>query len=135
MTQYIEYLSSVEKAVAARLEEDLKAEDRLIALKKLHTPINTSIKNSSVESEPFPLWALLTIYEKANRECYIDYMKGFKLLLNWLSPIAYPNHIDSEYYAKSNVLGGYEVNELGNILKVPSHILIKCLIERVLPIL
>lgn len=85
------------------------------------------------DKTPFPLWALLVIYEKANDTCYINYMEGFKALVNWLSPIAYPNHRDSNYYESSNILRSYESRELSNILNIPENVLIKCVVERVLP--
>ena len=41
--------------------------------------------------EPFPLKSLLTLYVRASTDTvYTDYMLGFKLLYEWLSPIAIP---------------------------------------------
>lgn len=113
------------------VKQNTDISERLAALlKELEV---ASIAATDEDKTPFPLWALLVIYEKANQECYINYMEGFKLLVNWLSPIAYPNHRDSDYYAASNILRSYESRELSRILNIPEDVLIKCVVERVLP--
>ena len=113
------------------VKQSIDSSERLAALlKKLEADSLTAIDE---DKTPFPLWALLVIYEKANHECYINYMEGFKALVNWLSPIAYPNHRGSGYYATSNILRSYESRELARILNMPEDILIKCVVERVLP--
>ena len=104
----------------------------LDVLRALHTSPDMSIKDKETEHTLFPMRALLMIYEKANYQCYIDYMEGFKLLSAWLSPIAYPSSINIDYY-KSNIMYGYEVQEIAKILNASQAIIVGCVIEEVLP--
>ena len=41
--------------------------------------------------KPFPLLSLLTLYSKSPHSLYIDHFEGFKLLVDWLSPIEIPS--------------------------------------------
>lgn len=113
------------------VKQNIDISDRLAAL--IQELEADSVAAADEDKTPFPLWALLVIYEKANHECYINYMEGFKALVHWLSPIAYPNHRDSDYYAASNILRSYESKEISRILNMPEDVLIKCVVERVLP--
>lgn len=47
-------------------------------------------KVRSDDKTPTPLSAFLRIYLKAEHECYIDYMRGARLLADYLSPIEIP---------------------------------------------
>jgi hypothetical protein len=45
----------------------------------------------AIKKKPFPLWALLAIYEQAHaKDVAINHMEGFKLLAHWLAPIEVP---------------------------------------------
>lgn len=50
---------------------------------KLRQESNQSPRSNSINPSPLSLY--LAIYNKANRECYIDYMQGAKDLYNWLT--------------------------------------------------
>jgi len=65
---------------------------------------------------------ILIIYTKARHECYIDYMEGIKLLLNYLKPIEVPEHIlnkanliDSSAHLPTYLIN-YETTELAKLL-------------------
>lgn len=65
----------------------------------------------------FPLSLYLTIYTKANHECYINYMEGAKALKVWLGKIElpaerYPEILNTNFKVPSLLTGGYEGNEL-----------------------
>lgn len=97
------------------------------ALREKH---NTSIySDKETRDIRFPLWALLYIYEKSHRQCYIDYMQGFKLLVNWLTPIAW-HHTDTKY---PFLIGGYDAQQIANILNVDIDNIIDCMLTEVLP--
>jgi len=67
-------------------------------------------------SDGFPIESLLTLYSRAHkRDVYCDYFKGFKLLLTWLGPIAYPDiePIPIPWYVRS-----YELQELARHLEI-----------------
>lgn len=42
------------------------------------------------DEEGFPLELLLAMYEKDTTGFFVDYMEGFKLLVDWLRPIKLP---------------------------------------------
>lgn len=84
--------------------------------------------NPSPRSEsttPSTLATYLLLYSKADRECYIEYMRGAKDLLAWLTnngsvPLdlqldKYPRMEDPNFQVPS-LLGGYESGELARIL-------------------
>ena len=61
---------------------------------------------------PTPLATYMYLYEKAQRQCYIDYMEGAELLAAYLRPI----NIPMTHYAIPRMLRSYELNELAKIL-------------------
>ena len=73
------------------------------------------------EDKPIPFHVFLEIYNKANHECYIEYMRGAKALYKWLaftdnagiefSPVSF----DSKNKIPS-ALQGYESQELAKIV-------------------
>ncbi len=67
----------------------------------------------AIKSKPFPVWALLILYEKSNaRDTYCDYFEGFKLLHRWLSPIELTPHSEPLHKLQRS----YEIQELATIL-------------------
>jgi hypothetical protein len=92
------------------MDINLSALQRLRAFKEQQ---QTAIK-------PFPLWALLYLYELAPyKEVYCNYMEGFKLLVRWLAPIEIPplhecsnrmNRLHGSYdtQAIAAILNGYQ---------------------------
>lgn len=92
---------------------------RLAALK---AEANTSIK-SELEAVPTPLWVVLCIFTKAEKECSINYMQGLKALEYWLTteqeaialsnliPIVLPKHfITYELNRVVEIISRYERN-------------------------
>jgi len=100
-------------------------------LAALRLSLNTSSKDSESERMEFPLWALLVIYHKANRACYVNYMEGLKNLVEWLKPISITPKNPSYY--SSRVLGGYETSRLADILNTDYNIILECVVTEVLP--
>ncbi len=90
---------------------------------------NTSISNKLAElklaNKQFTLAAFLTIYNKAGHECYINYMEGAALLLDYMTSNStipldyqlakYPRILDQSFKIP-RPLGGYEFNELAALL-------------------
>lgn len=71
----------------------------------------------------FPLWALLTLYERGHaRDLYIDDFEGFKELVAWLSPIEIPAY-SIERIPKLHT--NYELNKIAEILNVHPSIVYK----------
>ncbi len=74
---------------------------------------------------PSPLWLFLTIYSKAQHECYINYNEGAKVLYSWLTsdgtiPLdyqidKYPEIANTSFKVPA-LLQGYESSELSKIL-------------------
>ena len=69
----------------------------------------------------FPLKNLLQIYLQAPICCYVDYMEGFKLLTNWLSPITYIG-IDTPQKIPSPLIS-YETQRISVILEIDAIII------------
>ena len=77
------------------------------------------------ENKPIPFHVFLEIYNKANHECYIEYMRGAKALYKWL---AFTDHAGIEFPPVSfdsknkhrikvpSALQGYESQELAKIV-------------------
>ena len=68
---------------------------------------------------PTPLWVFLHIYEKAHRECYINYMRGAVALHNYLTnnreiPLEIPQY--ESLLTIPRILGSYEVELLAKII-------------------
>ena len=76
--------------------------DKLAALKK----------QSEINRKPFPVWALLILYENGPRTLYNNYFEDFILLRDWLGPIQLTPH--SEHLPRLHRT--YEIQELANIL-------------------
>ena len=79
----------------------------------------------SGDKTPTPLWVYLEIVNKANTECYINYMQGARDLFNWLAPIdfqlaLYPEALDPAVKTPE-LLGSYYMNELVKILAARSR--------------
>ena len=66
---------------------------------------------------PFPLESLLRIYAKykSNNPLYTNYFEGFKLLVDWLSPLEVP---DIQRMDIPPCFHTYEVQEIASILKL-----------------
>ena len=84
-----------------------------------------------VEKIATPLWVFLYLYEKANRECYIDRMEGARSLASYLSPIEIPTFPDT--CKVPDILGNYETQELEKILGCSQDTIILSTINEVLP--
>jgi len=87
--------------------------ERFAALKE--DPTNMRSELVTVRT---PLPVLLELYNKSSHDCYIDYMEGFKLLLDWLCPTAEQLYIPS-YPSIKNVpalFGGYETSAVATML-------------------
>lgn len=78
---------------------------------------------------PFPLWAFLTIYNKASTQCYVDYMRGAQLLAAYLSPIESPPPPSYNWEVHCGLIGGYSSNRLSKVLGIPESLLIQTLID------
>ena len=72
----------------------------------------------SEERGSFPLTAYLTIYQKARRECYVDYMEGARLLKEWIGPLAFRT-VSS--ITVPHMLRNYELYELAKIIRPTSY--------------
>jgi hypothetical protein len=100
---------------------DIKAQLKELALRE-------QAKDKNLPA--FPLWALLTIYCKAEHECYIDYMAGFKALVSWLGPIAKEPCND---LVKIDILSTYTTQQMADILNYFEEEILATLIYKVLP--
>jgi hypothetical protein len=62
-----------------------------------------------LERKPFPLWALIILYNRArSRDVYCDYFYGFKLLRDWLGPIEIPE----QEIPVPNLYRSYDIQEI-----------------------
>lgn len=86
-----------------------------------------------ISKAPFPLYALLTIYLKAEHECYVNYMEGFKALVSWLGPIEKPLTSLDHYDVNYHILGNYLTQRMHDILDIHEDCIIGCFIHEVLP--
>lgn len=67
------------------------------------------------QRKPFPLSALLRMYESSNRkDTYINGMEGFRLLAEWLHPIEITQAPPSTRIPKLHQ--SYEIQEIARIL-------------------
>lgn len=69
------------------------------------------IQKSELADTITPLKTYLTIYNKAQHECYINYMEGAKILAEWLGPLELV-----KYSKIPRIHRSYETQELGKIL-------------------
>lgn len=93
----------------------------IAALKAKIAEQNTSFYSDAACS--FPIRTFLTLVNKAQRECVIDYMEGARALHYWLtSDSKYPltSSFSTEELAELNkpnhLLGSYHLNELTKIM-------------------
>jgi hypothetical protein len=78
---------------------------------------------SQAEYDPFPLKALLYLYETGSSyDLCANYMEGFKLLVQWLQPIEQAQMLQKTKIPK--LLGNYESREIAKILAIDEHILL-----------
>lgn len=87
-----------------------------------------------------PLWLLLYIQQKTpkqtyfecrfNNSCYLDYMKSFKLLTTFFSPIAYPTYGTIEI---PRLFCTYEMQQIANHLNVEEELIYTCMVKEVIP--
>ncbi len=72
------------------------------------------LRERELQKRPFPIWALLILYEKSNpRDTYVTYYEGFRLLVEWLNPIQLTPH--SEPIPKLH--RSYKLQEIAYILQ------------------
>lgn len=77
------------------------------------SPLERLKQQRLLATKPFPVWALLIIYNKSRTvDTYCNYFEGFKLLRDWLSPIELTPH--SEPIPK--LYRSYEIQELAKHL-------------------
>lgn len=88
-----------------------------------------SNKSAEEYNTPFPLDALLILFNKAHYDCMLDYMQGFKLLNNWLSPIVSPTEYKVDLACKYPTINSYDVQRLSAILGIDQSIIIETMIE------
>lgn len=81
----------------------------------MHQGSTTLLEILAARNKPFPLHALLALYYRAHpKDVYIEHMHGFRLLVDWLSPIALPiNPVPLYYY---RVTGTWEHQNIAQIL-------------------
>lgn len=83
---------------------------------------------STQEPKKFPLKYLLFLYITGHKDdLYCEYFKGFKLLVDWLSPIDIPSLKKDFKFAP--YLFNYEQQEIANILKCSPYIVQQTLLE------
>ena len=87
------------------------------------TPLESLKLKLADRAVPTPLWVPLYIYSKATKECYIEYMEGFKLLIDWLGEIEYPelSSLDKKFSIPS-IFRTYDLQEIAKILSKRSRI-------------
>jgi hypothetical protein len=76
---------------------------------------NSNMSTSSEAVNPTRLEDFIRIYNKS-RECYTDYMKGAKLLYEYLSPIEIPNTLIFTNSDTPALLHAYELGRLAEIV-------------------
>ena len=81
--------------------------------------------NRLAVNTPSPLSLFLSIYSKAEHECYINYMEGAKILAAWLGNITlpvdtYPEILNPNFSVPS-LLYGYESQQLAAIISGDSY--------------
>ena len=73
----------------------------------------------ALRAKPFPLWALLHLYETGSRDdLYCDYFAGFKLLIDWLSPIEVDPQIKGKRCKLPKLEYNYEIQEIARHLQI-----------------
>ncbi len=64
---------------------------------------------------PYPLWALLQLYETSSTLLYINHLENFRLLVDWLAPIDIPQAPPGFKVLKLHHT--YDIQEIAIILK------------------
>lgn len=87
-------------------------------MQAIRAKANTDTK-SDLAATPTPLWVFVEIYSKANRECYLNYMSGAKILEEWLTTPDTPLVLSEELADNSKrfptFLCSYEFYELNKV--------------------
>jgi len=89
-----------------------------------------------VAYSPTPVWLPLYLYCKAERECYINHMEGFKALVSWLikdSFICYDLEKPGEPVEIPPLFYGYTFQEVSKHLIIPVDNLYIEMLENVIP--
>lgn len=88
----------------------------------IYQPVVTMSKLELIKliRQPSPLSLFLTIYSKANHECYINHMEGARALKEWLGQIdlpieRYPEILNTNFYVP-RLLAGYESQQIAIVL-------------------
>lgn len=72
--------------------------------------------------EPFPLWALLALYERgSSADLFPNYMEGMELLVSFLSPIEIPN-VSRTTEQVPKLLRNYELNRIAEMVDVHPYV-------------
>lgn len=84
---------------------------------KLRETSNTNPR-SELYGTPTHIFTLLEIYNKASHDCYIDYMQGFQLLVDWLCPTKKQLILGCPYKLVKvpRLAQGYDQSEISRIL-------------------
>lgn len=91
-------------------------------IKGVRTRVTVTVPNS-VPPTPFPLWALLVLYERgSSTDLFIDYMEGMELLVAWLSPIDIPT-VSRTTEQVPKLLRNYELNRIAEMVGVHPYII------------
>lgn len=69
--------------------------------------------STDIEEVGTPLRVFLSIYQKAQLECYCNYMEGAKALAKFLHPIIFPVCLNTKL---PKIFRTYEISELAIIL-------------------
>ena len=78
--------------------------------------LNAIKQQEEIKAKPFPLWALLVMYERGSlKDLYCNYFEGFKILIDWLKPIQIPAIENSLPIYKLH--SSYAKQEIATILK------------------
>lgn len=87
----------------------LSLAERMAAVREKHNTSYLSEATTSISLEDF-----VRMYNKAGRQCYIDYMEGAKALHKFLSPIIIPSDIIFTGSTPA-VIHAYEVGAVASI--------------------
>jgi len=75
---------------------------------------------------------ILYIYERAEEECYPNYMEGAKALYKYLSPIGIPDTHALRRMKTPSCFYSYETQELEKITGLSQEVLVATLIKEVM---
>jgi hypothetical protein len=84
------------------------------------------------ETRKFPFYALLLLYDRAySKDLYINYMEGFKLLVDFLSPIEVPPMEECKNTMVPKLYHNYDAHEIERVVGCNSKQLFKAYEETV----